>query len=117
MAMPPPSEWPTTVASPPAEHDEQVAETGRVGAQRVVAAWLGRLAVAQQVRREDGVAIGELRDDIVPLPRVARDPVNQQDHRPLAGRAVGNAMPVEDGFPDARLEIVGPPSVAALRTA
>ena len=73
------------------------------------------MAVSEQVRREDGVAIGQLRDDVVPLPRVARDPVNEQDHRPLAGRAVGNAMPVEDGFPDARLEIVGPASVAAIR--
>ena len=61
--MPPPSEWPTTVARSVPEHDEQVAEAGRVGAQRVVAAWLGGLTMAQKVGREDRVAISQLRDN------------------------------------------------------
>ena len=57
---------------PVAEHDEQVAKAGRVGAQGVVAAWLGRLAMAEQVGGEHGVAIGQLRDDLVPLPASRR---------------------------------------------
>ena len=49
-----------------AERDEQVAHAAGVGAERVVAAWLGRLAVAEQVGREHGEAIGQLRHDALP---------------------------------------------------
>jgi hypothetical protein len=81
-----------------AEHDEQVAQADRVGAEGVVAARLGGLTVAQQVGRENRVAIGELRDDLVPLPGVAGDPVNEQDDRSLAGGAVAHTVAVKDGL-------------------
>jgi hypothetical protein len=38
---------------------QQVADADRVGAERVVAAGLGGSSVAEQVRRHDGVALGE----------------------------------------------------------
>ena len=63
MATPPPSECPTNVASLVAERDEQVAHAAGVGAERVVAPRLGRLAVAEQVGREHGEALGQRRHD------------------------------------------------------
>jgi hypothetical protein len=55
--------------------------------------------VAQQVGREDRVAISQLRDDLIPLTGVAGDPVNEQDHPPpLAGGAVAHPVAVEDGL-------------------
>ena len=62
--MPPPSEWPTTRRPSMAEHDQQVAQADRVRAQGVVATRLCGLTMAQQVGREDRVAVGELGDDL-----------------------------------------------------
>ena len=43
------------------EREQQVADPAGVGAQRVVAAGLGRLAVAEQVGGDDGEALGQVR--------------------------------------------------------
>src|ERR1700761_7007673 len=92
---------------PVAQHDEEIAKADRVGPERVVASWLGGLAVAQEVRGNDRVAIGELRNDLGPLTGVAGDPVDEQDDRALAGRAVADPVAVENGDPDAWLTIAG----------
>ena len=79
------------------EHDQEVAEAGSVGAQRVVATWLGGLTMPKQVGREDRVAISQLRDALIPLTEVSGDPVNEQDHPPpFTGRAVAHPVAVED---------------------
>jgi hypothetical protein len=64
--------------------------------------------MAKQVGREHRVAVGQLRDDLVPLPGVAGDPMNEQHHRARARRPIGHPVTVEDGLPDARLEISRP---------
>src|ERR671931_80470 len=98
--MPPPSEWPTTVA-------------------RRWPSTISRsrgLAVTQQVGRKNRVAIGQLRDYLLPLARVTGDPMNQQHQRSLTGRAVTDPMAVEDRGSHARLDIHGPRAgVAAAR--
>ena len=54
------------------EREHQVAHAAGVGAERVVAARLGRLAVAEQVGREHGVGVGELLDRVAPTAPRAR---------------------------------------------
>ena len=67
-----------------AERDHRVADGARVGAERVVAARLGRLAVAEQVRRQDVMVGGEMLDRRLPLRGAAGDPVDEDDQRPFA---------------------------------
>ena len=65
-----------------AERADQVANTARVGAERVVAARLRRVAVAEQVRRHHRVVLGERLDHVLPRLPAARDPVDQDDTGP-----------------------------------
>ena len=78
------------------ERDHQVADAARVGAERVVAARLGRLAVAEQVGRDDGEALGEVGEHPRPRGGGRRDAVHEHDHRPAAGRSVREAVTVQD---------------------
>ena len=78
-----------------AERDHRVAHGARVGAERVVAARLRRLAVAEQVGREHGVLVGELVDRRLPLVRAAGDPVDEDDQRALAAVAKADAVAVK----------------------
>ena len=89
-----------------AEGHQEVAHRSGVGAERVVAARLGGLAVAEQVGRHDRVALGEHGNDLVPLLRVSGDAVDQEDHRAAAARgAVHDAVAVEGDLLLARGEI------------
>ena len=78
------------------QRQQQVADPAGVGAQRVVAAGLGRLAVAEQIGRDDGEALGEVREHVGPRGRRRRDPVDEHERRPAAGRAEEDAMAVQD---------------------
>ncbi len=78
-----------------AESHHRVAYGARVGAERVVATRLGRLAVAEQVRRQHGVRGGEVLDRGLPLLRAAGDPVDEDDERPLARLAEADAVAVK----------------------
>ena len=96
MATPPPSEWPTNDGLLHVEGDHEVADARRVRAERVVAARLGRLAVAEQVGRDDGVAVlGEDGHDVLPRRGAAGQAVHEDDGRAFARHAVGDVMTVQ----------------------
>ena len=82
-----------------AEHAEQVADARRVGAEAVVAAGLGALAVAEQVGGDHGVALGEQRHHRHPGAGAAGDPVDHHEQRALAGLPVGDVVAVDLGPP------------------
>ena len=67
-----------------AEDREQVSHTVRVAAQAVVGARLVRLAVPEEIGRDDGVAARELVDDRVPGGVITGQAVQQQQHRTRA---------------------------------
>jgi hypothetical protein len=73
------------------ERGQQVAQAARVGAERVVAARLGRAAVAEQVRRDDREVPRERRHHAAPGVRAGGDPVHEQQHR------AGSRLVVRDG--------------------
>src|SRR5438034_6040319 len=77
------------------EHLEEVADAVRVRAERVVAARLGGATVPEEVRRHDGVALGEPGQHVVPGRGAARDPVDQDQDRAGAARAVAQPVTVE----------------------
>ena len=77
------------------QRQQQVADPARVGAQRVVPAGLGRLAVPEQVGGDDGEALGQVREHVGPCGRRRRDPVDQHERRPAAGRPEEDAVAVE----------------------
>ena len=79
-----------------AEGGDEVADAARVGAERVVAARLGRVAVAEQVGRDDRVLGGEAGDDRRPGVRGARDAVQEDEQRALAALVEAHAVTVED---------------------
>ena len=68
-----------------AERHHQVPHAAGMGAQRVVTARLRGLAVSDQVRRYDGEAGGQVRQDSLPRGRRRGDPVHEHDRRPTAG--------------------------------
>jgi hypothetical protein len=59
------------------ERDKQVADTGGVGPQRVVAPGLGRFSVTEQIGGDNRVMLGQQSGDRVPLLRAADDAVNK----------------------------------------
>jgi hypothetical protein len=77
------------------ERDHQVANPAGVGAQRVVAARLGGIAVAQQVRSQHREVTGQLRQDLIPGRRAPGDAVDQHYRRPLAADPEADAVPVQ----------------------
>src|SRR5262249_49612552 len=77
------------------ENAEQVADTARVGPERVVAAWLGGLAVAEEVWRHDAVPLGEPGQDVAPRRGAACDAVAEEDDRAAARRTVRDAVAVQ----------------------
>ena len=89
-----------------AEHRQQVADPGGVGAQRVVAPGLGRAAVADHVGGDHRVALGELRHHLAPGIRGRCDPVQQHQQRPLAGGLEADRMAVQGDL------LVGPERLA-----
>ena len=70
-----------------------------MGADRVVAAGRRRVAVADQVGRDHGVALGEPQGDLAPVPRGVDHPVDEHDRRAAAGRAVDHPVAVEVDLP------------------
>ena len=96
-----------------AERDQQVAHAARVGAERVVAARLGRVAVAEQVGRDHGEALGEVRHHPLPRGGGRGDAVHEHDRRAAAGAAIGHAVAVELDLLE--LEVLGrePPGLRA----
>ena len=93
-----------------AESHQQVTDPRGVRAERVVTAGLGRLAVAEQVRRDDGVALGQQLDDLVPLRGAPRDPVNQHHGWSLTGDRELHAVAVQQDLDalDLRLDPARP---------
>ena len=81
------------------ENDQKIPQTHGIGAQRVVALGLRRLAVSEEIRRHDGEALGEDRCDVSPLFRGSRDPVDQEDHRAGPGGSVAHTVTVELHLP------------------
>ena len=77
------------------ERGHQVAQPVGVGAERVVAARLGRAAVAEQVRRDDGVPLGQRRDHLAPGVRARGDPVDEQHDRSGPRRGVRDGVAVQ----------------------
>jgi hypothetical protein len=67
--------------------------------------------VPEQIGGENGEALGERRHDHVPLRRRAGDPVDQQDDRPVARRAVAQAVAMKNDLALARRER-NPPRLA-----
>jgi hypothetical protein len=80
-----------------ADQLQQVAHAAGEGPQRVVAARLGRGSVAEEVRRDDVVGVGQRRPHRLPGQRVRADPVEQDDGRSLARAQVADAVAVEHG--------------------
>ncbi len=78
-----------------ADRRQQVADAGRVGAERVVAAGRRRVAVADQVRRDHPVGAGEPLGDRLPVARGVDHAVDQDHGRPAAGDAVDHAVTVQ----------------------
>jgi hypothetical protein len=75
---------------------EQVADGAGVGAERVVTAGLRGAPVAEEIWRDDGVALGQPGKDLVPGRRVPGNAVDERQHRPRARRPIGDPMSVED---------------------
>ena len=80
---------------------EQVAHAAGVGAERVVAERLGRLAVTEQVGGDHVVTLGERRHHVLPGARASRQAVEQHDRRPAAGAAVADVVAVDRHVPGA----------------
>ena len=78
-----------------AERGDDVARAAGVRAERVVAARRGRLAVAEQVGRDQREALAEQRRDALPRLRRVGDPVQQQQRGPAAGGPVAHPLAVE----------------------
>ena len=79
-----------------AQRQEEIANPARVGAQRVVAPGLGRLAMADEIGSDDRVVLGQVREHLGPRGRRRGDPVDQHDDGARARRAEEDAMPVQD---------------------
>ena len=62
-------------------------------------------AVAEQVRRDDGVVLGQYRDQFAPGVRRVADPVHEQQYRALPGAHEGPAVPVDGAELPARLVV------------
>ena len=82
-----------------ADRRQQVADAARVGAERVVASHRGRIAVAEQVRGDDGVAVGEAQCHALPVPGGVDHPVDQHHRRPVPGDPVDHPVAVELDLP------------------
>ena len=78
-----------------ADELQQVAHAAGEGPQRVVAAGLGRGAVAQEVGRDDVVGLGQRGPHRLPGQRVGADAVEQDDGRSFARAVVADAVAVE----------------------
>ena len=78
-----------------AEDDHQVPDPACVGAQRVVAPRLRRLAVPEQIRREHGDSLREPREHLAPGVRGGGDAVHENQHRALAAGEVAHSVPVQ----------------------
>ena len=83
-----------------AESDHRVADGARVGAERVVAARLGRLAVAEQVGRENLVPALRNWHRRLPLLGAAGDAVDEDDQRAFA-------LVAEDDPVSVKLDLLG----------
>jgi hypothetical protein len=81
-----------------AKHSEQVSQAACVGAERVVTARLGRLAVAQEVGGDHAGRHGEALHHRLPGPAAACDSVQEDDHRSVgACHPVGQVVAVQPG--------------------
>ena len=84
------------------QHGQQIAHPVGVPAQRVVGARFGRLAVAEQIGRDDRVMAGQQSDDRIPGVVVAGHAVQQQQRRPRAELDEGAPMAVHRHVPNTR---------------
>ena len=82
-----------------ADRGQEVADARGMGAERVVAAGRGRVAVADQVRRDDRVRAGEVLRYAVPVARRVEHAVDQDHRWPVAGDPVHGPAPVKDDLP------------------
>jgi hypothetical protein len=78
---------------------EQVADRGRVCAERVVAARASRVAVPDQVGRDHLVAVGQAQGHVLPVARGVHHAVDQHDRRPAADGPVDHPVAVELDLP------------------
>ena len=78
-----------------AERGDDVARAAGVRSERVVPARRRRLAVAEQVGRDQREVLAEQRGDALPGLRGVGDPVQEQQRRAAAGRPVAHAMSMQ----------------------
>ena len=76
------------------EHAQEVPHPVGIPRHRVVGPRLLRTTMAEQVRRHDGVVLGQLLEHGAPAVRAVADAVDEQQHRPRARFHVGAAVPV-----------------------
>ena len=74
------------------EFVEQITQKNRERSQRVIPTRLRGHAVAEQVRRDDAVLLGQLGNDRAPGCRTAGHPVDQQQRVAVPGIAVGDPV-------------------------
>ena len=82
------------------EADEKIADHGGVRAGRVLRVWLGRLTVAQEVRRDHREVLREQGDDLFPRLGAARDSVQEHERRSATGHAVAEGVTVQRDLED-----------------
>ena len=78
-----------------AKTDQEVPDTGRVGAQRVIAAWLGGVSMSEEIGRHDGVVLGQQLNRLVPLRGTAGNAVDQHNRGAFSGNVEVHAVAVE----------------------
>ena len=78
------------------ERLEEVAHRVRVGPEGIVAARFRGFAVAEEIRGEDVVVLGEAREDGVPGGGGARDPVEQDDEGSASRPLIAVPLPVQE---------------------
>ena len=99
-----------------AEVVEQVAQGRGVGAQRVVARRLRRVAVTEEVGDEHPVVVVHLVDEVGPLALGAQDPVDEEHGRPGAAVDVRQLVAVEHDPVRCHVHHGGHPGVVGLVT-
>jgi 3'-phosphoadenosine 5'-phosphosulfate sulfotransferase (PAPS reductase)/FAD synthetase len=73
---------------------EEITQPHRECAQRVVRAGFRRLAMTEQVWRDDAIFFGQRRDHRPPRLRTARHAMDEQQHLAVTFIAVGDAIAV-----------------------
>jgi hypothetical protein len=77
------------------EDPKKVTQTTRISRRRIVRPRLVGPTMTKQIRRDDGVALSQRRQQMRPGAGVITDPVHEQQRRPTAGHPVGPAVAVD----------------------